>query len=87
MEWSTNHPRWLRLRKLVLAGEPVCRQCRDELAVDVHHEVDRKDSPALTWVVSNLVPLCKGCHSTITGKREAARRAALRASVRCRATI
>ena len=54
---------WRRLRRMILAAEPLCRAC-GRLATDLDHVVPRAmggtDSPA------NLQPLCRACHSSKT---------------------
>jgi 5-methylcytosine-specific restriction protein A len=61
--------RWRRLRRLVLAEEPLCRHCREQgritPAVHVHHVKPIRTSPTLRLVRSNLVPLCAPCHNRI----------------------
>lgn len=60
--------RWRRYRLSYLARNPLCVECRKqkkvEAATEVHHIVPLakggKHSP------SNLMPLCKPCHSRIT---------------------
>lgn len=56
---------WRKVRKVILAGEPLCRQCELEgrvtIATDVDHIVElskggEKCDPA------NLRPLCRACH-------------------------
>lgn len=56
--------RWQRLRRLVLAGRPVCERCRCRAASHVDHVValaaGGTDDPA------NLRALCHACHSAKT---------------------
>jgi len=63
--------RWLRLRRQVLAAQPLCVDClsagRYVPAVDVHHKADRKQRPDLSLDPSNLEGLCKSCHNTRRG--------------------
>jgi 5-methylcytosine-specific restriction protein A len=58
---------WRKMRALVLAEEPLCRDCskagRLELAVHVHHEVEYRQAPELGLERSNLTPLCLACHN------------------------
>jgi len=70
-ERGTAHSRgydraWQRLRKWVLAGEPLCRFCKaaDRLvaADELHHALPIKDRPDLRLDPGNLVPLCRSCH-------------------------
>jgi 5-methylcytosine-specific restriction protein A len=63
--------RWMAVRDLVLASEPLCRVCRSEgritAANQVHHILERKDRPDLAVDTANLEPLCLPCHN---GKRK-----------------
>jgi 5-methylcytosine-specific restriction protein A len=57
---------WQRLRKWVLAGEPLCRHCKaaDRLVVaeELHHVQSIKSCPERRLDPSNLIPLCHACH-------------------------
>jgi 5-methylcytosine-specific restriction endonuclease McrA len=59
--------RWLRLRDLVRAEEPLCRECRAKGLVvateAIDHILDRKERPDLALDRENLQGLCKGCHN------------------------
>jgi 5-methylcytosine-specific restriction protein A len=61
---------WQRLRLMVLAAEPLCRHCaaagRATTATEVHHVIPIRDRPDMRLNRSNLVPLCKPCHSVET---------------------
>lgn len=63
--------RWRRLRAMVLAEEPLCREClrqgRVTPATDVHHI----DGDARNMRRENLEPLCHECHSRHTAKHQA----------------
>ncbi|MBT8198950.1 MAG: HNH endonuclease [Acidimicrobiia bacterium] len=52
---------------MVLSSSPLCAKCeqhgRTTPAVDVHHRIPMKQRPDLTYVRSNLEPLCKACHT------------------------
>src|SRR6185312_12357854 len=60
---------WRRLRRLILAGEPLCRYCysmgRITAAVEVDHIVPIAHGGA-RLDASNLQPLCRACHSAKT---------------------
>ncbi len=60
--------RWQRLRKLVLAGEPLCRACAAEGRTTAATEVDHVTplSAGGTNEQANLQPLCKSHHSRKT---------------------
>lgn len=61
---------WEKLREMVLAGEPLCRQCaaagRVALAVAVDHIVPKAWGG--TDDLENLQPLCKQCHDEKTAR-------------------
>lgn len=69
-------PAWRAARALVLAGEPLCRECakagRVVPAVQVDHVRAVKDGGA-PFDPENLQPLCLACHSrkTLAESREA----------------
>jgi 5-methylcytosine-specific restriction protein A len=60
--------RWRRLRRMVLARQPLCVICeqhgRIEPAVDVHHIRAKRDGGLDTF--ENLQALCHSCHSKVT---------------------
>lgn len=63
---------WQRLRRMVLAREPVCRSCQREPASEVDHIIalDKGGTNAM----ENLQGLCKPCHSrktrAVDGRRQ-----------------
>jgi len=62
--------RWRRIRKMVLAEEPLCRECLKhgivKPATDVHHiDGNPKNNKR-----ENLEPLCHECHSRHTAKHQ-----------------
>lgn len=73
--WERGYDRvWCALRKRFLAGNPLCSDCseagRTEPAVDVHHKIKVRDAPHLRLEISNLLGLCKRCHSIRTARGE-----------------
>lgn len=60
---------WQRLRSMVLANEPLCRDCHSRgiitLATEVDHIVPMSKGGD-AWDTDNLQPLCKPCHSSKT---------------------
>lgn len=64
--------RWRKLRRMVLAAQPLCADCqthgRTTLATDVHHIVAKKDGGTDAW--DNLQALCHSCHSRRTARGE-----------------
>jgi 5-methylcytosine-specific restriction protein A len=57
--------RWRRMRKIHLAGEPLCRQC-GKPATEVDHIIPISVDPAKRWSWFNLQSLCRACHSRKT---------------------
>ena len=59
---------WKRIRARFLAAHPLCEQCRKEgrltKATEVHHILPLRRGG--THDESNLMPLCKPCHSRIS---------------------
>jgi 5-methylcytosine-specific restriction endonuclease McrA len=59
---------WRRLRALVLAREPLCRECLKyniiRPATEVHHILKKNTGGSNKF--DNLEPLCKSCHSKKT---------------------
>lgn len=75
MAWSklSRHKRgygasWDRLRKIILAREPLCRTCKAQGRVTVANHVDHIKPKAQggTDAEANLQPLCKACHDDKT---------------------
>lgn len=62
--------RWRKVRGMVLAAQPLCVDCQAESRVtaasEVHHVVARRDGG--TDALSNLMALCKSCHSRRTAQ-------------------
>jgi 5-methylcytosine-specific restriction protein A len=52
--------------------DPCCEDCLPRItpAVDVHHIRKIADAPELRLVMSNLMSLCKPCHSVRTARGE-----------------
>lgn len=66
---------WRRIRAQALERDR--RQCQHCLkrglvkrATDVHHIITIEDAPWLRLVLTNLISLCKECHSSITATRD-----------------
>lgn len=64
--------RWQRIRAVQLRSHPLCEDCaqgqRVVAASEVHHIVALRDGG--THEASNLLSLCKSCHSSRTAKGE-----------------
>ena len=62
---------WKRIRDRYMAAHPLCEQCRKSgkltAAGEVHHIVPL--SKGGTHAESNLMALCKSCHSEITARK------------------
>jgi len=56
--------RWQKLRRSILSGEPLCRECqkkgRTTLATEVDHIVPKAQGGSDRR--ANLQPLCRDCH-------------------------
>lgn len=63
---------WRRVRAQVLAREPLCRTCmaqgRVTEATEVHHEVSIRADSSRRLDPANLIPTCKPCHLSATGR-------------------
>ena len=61
---------WRKIRKAYISANPLCEECerRGRLvpAEEIHHITEL--SKGGTHDFSNLMSLCKSCHSTITAK-------------------
>ena len=58
--------RWERLRRLVLARDPICRICGQAPATEVDHIVPKRRGGPDS--MENLQGLCKPCHSRKTAR-------------------
>lgn len=80
MAWKRGNPaergygwQWQKLRKVMLAQDPLCRTCREQGKVTAAQELDHivpkaeggTDDPA------NLAPICKPCHKEKTAHESA----------------
>ena len=65
---------WRRFRKQVLIERPLCEDChaagRVKAACEVHHIVKLRTDPSLRLEPSNVMSLCKSCHSKRTYRGE-----------------
>lgn len=65
---------WQRVRDQKLNDEPCCFDCLSNGGVteakEVHHKVKISKRPDLRLEPSNLMSLCKSCHSIRTAKGE-----------------
>ena len=64
---------WLRLRRVVLSREPLCRECGKQGKVVPATEVDHIVSMTRGGArldTDNLQPMCKSCHSKKTIKQD-----------------
>jgi 5-methylcytosine-specific restriction enzyme A len=67
--YGANHR---RLRKMVLAQEPLCRYCTERGDVEPATELDHIDGNQWNLKWENLQGLCKSCHSRKTVKEQGA---------------
>lgn len=63
---ALNSAAWLRLRKLVITEQPLCAHCQRSGRIRPGNEVDHIDDDASNNERSNLVNLCRPCHSVKT---------------------
>lgn len=65
---------WRKLRKTFIRENPLCHDCmvkgRYKPTREVHHIKKVKEYPSLRLVKSNLMGLCKSCHSIRTARGE-----------------
>ena len=54
--------RWRNLRALYLTKQPVCQDCADAAACEVHHIEGVSAHPELAFEWENLRALCIPCH-------------------------
>lgn len=68
-----NSEAWYRLRRTVLAEQPLCPECEARGLIEPATQVHHKNDNAMDNSRSNLVGLCASCHSRHTahdmGKR------------------
>lgn len=57
---------WRKLRRAVLASEPLCRHCTSRGLTVVATDVDHRDNNPANNSLVNLQPLCCECHSRKT---------------------
>lgn len=60
--------RWRKLRKLILARDPICRICGEQASTDVDHVVPRRRGGRDT--AANLQGLCASCHARKTATED-----------------
>ena len=59
--------RWKKLRKVVLARDPICQVCGEAAATQVDHIIPRRpDQHAADVMEEELQGLCASCHSRKT---------------------
>jgi len=65
--------RWKRLRKVVLAGNPLCAICHRQPATQADHVQHRPDN-ATFWKLENIRPACAECNNSFGAKARHAQR-------------
>lgn len=63
MDYGKN---WQKIRAEYLKVNPICQDCKQAIATEVHHKRALRHGGTHDW--SNLKALCKGCHSRRTLK-------------------
>ena len=65
---------WIKLRDIKLNRDPYCEMClkedRHSPATLVHHVKEVKEHPELALDDSNLMSLCKHCHSVVHASKD-----------------
>jgi 5-methylcytosine-specific restriction protein A len=64
----TGSKRWRAIRAMVLAGEPLCRECIKAGRITGATQVDHIDGDDSNNAGHNLQPLCAPCHSSKTSR-------------------
>ncbi len=64
-------PTWRRFRKARLLESPLCHDCEEQRAElvqaeEIHHIIARHARPDLAYEPTNMMSLCKSCHSRRT---------------------
>lgn len=67
-----NNQKWRKLRDKKIQMNPLCEECKKELATEVHHRIpleyysDRPDiMEELAYDINNLESVCHRCHKNI----------------------
>jgi len=61
--------RWQQLRKIKIHMHPVCEQCKEQAATEVHHVVKVKEDRDSALLLENLMSVCKRCHINIESRK------------------
>ena len=64
--YATWDATWRKLRKIVLAEEPLCRKCQQQGRITAGNQVDHIDGNAYNNARNNLQVLCLPCHARKT---------------------
>lgn len=67
---ALNGATWAKLRRLVMGEQPLCSHCLQRGLIVTGNEVDHIDNDAGNNLRSNLVNLCRACHSSKTQRYE-----------------
>ena len=66
--------RWRKAREGFLRHHPLCKMCQAvgvvRAATDVDHIVPHRGDKTIFWDSSNWQPLCHGCHSSKTARKD-----------------
>jgi len=64
--YKTNNATWRKMRKIVLAEEPLCRECGKQGRVTPGNQIDHIDGNSWNNTRHNLQNLCLACHARKT---------------------
>lgn len=61
---------WAKVRAMKLRRKPMCEDCGEAEATQVHHKVAFRNRPGLRLRLDNLMSLCASCHSRRTAQEQ-----------------
>jgi 5-methylcytosine-specific restriction endonuclease McrA len=65
-QYTTWDATWRKMRKIVLAEEPLCRECMKQGRITAGNQVDHMDGNSHNNARINLQVLCVPCHARKT---------------------
>lgn len=72
VKWDYTSPKYVEWRNQVYRRDSfTCRVCgKTKVYIEAHHICKKSKYPALAYVVSNGITLCKNCHDIVTTREE-----------------